>query len=521
MPFAASNLLLVVLAENMLYGQIPQELSSMPALEVFAAFRLDKSGPRLSGTLPSLDMLPQLTGVYLQGNDIGGSIPVNFVSASRSIGEIKLSDNVLTGIVPEDLGKISKLSLELDGNMIEGFPASFCENNDWMDGAVNSYGCSAFLCSPGSANPSGRVDDEAATCEQCSKDGAAKYYGSKSCDQTLTEREILVNLYYALNGNMWHRNDFWGSTADICDWYGIGCVGGHVAIINLRGNNIRGLPGPDLFFLPGLKTLWLYSNPLEFSFENIGSATKLQDLRLDSTMLHSLHGIGAATSLVSFDAGFTSLRGSFPEQEILALTNLRVLKLNDNSLTGTLPKSFAPLKYLVSLRLDSNKLSGDLPSFDDMEFLDYIDISNNELTGQISRKVFARLGSNEMPTLRLARNQLTGVVPQEFDRFSDMAVYLSGNQILGLPLVLCDNAKWNNGEVGKYGCDAILCKPGSSNSQGRRTPDAKCLPCDSATYYGDTSCPSRHSSAARVGTMATSASGFGAVATFFAAILLA
>ena len=472
----------------------------MPALELFAAFRREKSGPRLSGILPPLERLPQLKDIFLQGNDIRGSIPENFLSASLSVEVVRLSNNALTGSVPEDIGNnIANLTLELEGNMIEGYPKSFCENKGWMNGAIEKYGCDAFLCPPGTASPSGRVVDAVTKCEKCSTNGAAKFFGSTACDGSLSEREILVNLFYSLNGNMWYRNDFWGSTADFCDWYGIGCVGGHVAIINLRGNNLRGLPGPELFDLPELKTLWLYSNPLEFSFENIGSATKLQDLRLDSTLLHSLHGIGAATSLVAFDASFTALRGSFPEQEVLSLTNLRSLQLNDNSLTGSMPKSFAPLKYLVKLRLDSNKLSGDLPSFDDMNFLDYIDVSNNRLRGPISRKIFYRLMSDQTPTLRLAKNQLTGVVPQELDRFNDMTIYLSGNQILGLPVVLCANTQWNNGEVGKYGCDAILCKPGSSNSQGRRTPEDKCRPCKAAMYYGDTSCQSKHSSASLVG----------------------
>jgi Leucine-rich repeat (LRR) protein len=495
---STANVCLLVLAENMMYGQIPQELSAMPELEVFAAFRREKSGPRLTGTLPSFDKLPQLKELYLQGNDIHGTVPESFVSASRSIEVIRLGSNILTGTVPGDFGQLPKLNLELEGNMIEGFPASFCLNKDWMEGAIDSYGCNAFLCPPGSASASGRAVNASTTCGICSKEGAAQYYGSTSCDGSLSEREILVNLFYALNGNLWYRNDFWGSTADICDWYGIGCVGGHVVIINLRGNNLQGLPGPDLFHLPELRTIWLYSNPLQFSFENIGSAKKLQDLRLDSTLLHSLHGIGSAKSLISFDAGFTALRGPFPENEILALSNLRNLQLNDNSFSGTLPKSFTQLKFLINLRLDSNRFTGTLPFFDDMHFLEYVDFSNNVLNGPISRKFFGKLALDARPTIRLARNQLTGVIPEEFDRFQDMTVHFSDNQILGLPVVLCDNKKWNNGDVGKYGCDAIMCTPGTSNPQGRRTPNSKCRQCKGASYYGDTSCQSDPSSAVQL-----------------------
>ena len=481
----------------MFYGSIPSELSVMPSLEVLAIFRKDKSGPRLSGSLPPLDKVPQLKELYLQGNAMEGSIPSNFLSSSRGAKVVQLSLNSLTGSLPVDLAEFPSLTLELEGNKIEGFPSGICENPNWMEGVVAEFGCDAVLCRPGTASPLGRVESTATACIECAEERAAPFYGSLSCDASFSDREILLNLYYALDGSNWHRRDFWGSTADVCEWYGIGCVGGNVVIINLHGNNLHGLPGPDLFDLPELRILWLYSNPISFSFENIGSARKLQDLRLDATNLHSLHGIGNALSLTSFDAAYSSLRGVFPAPEILSLTNLRTLHLNNNSISGYLPKSFAAIKFLTQLRVDSNLLTGTLPSFEDMSFLEYIDISNNKLDGPIPHKFLESLHSRAKPTIRLSRNQLTGVVPQEFDRFVDMTLHLSANQFLGLPVVLCDNNnnKWNHGHVGKYGCDAILCRPGTANKLGRKTTDFDCVKCMSATFFGDTSCAHQVSSA--------------------------
>lgn len=467
----------------------------MPSLEVLAIFRKDKSGPRLSGSLPSLDKIPQLKELYLHGNSLEGSIPSNFLSASRKAKMVVLSGNVLTGSAPADLSDIPNLTLQLEGNKIEGLPQILCDNGAWMEGVVTVFGCDAVLCIPGTASPLGRAENASTACLACPKENAAPFYGSLSCDAWLNDREILLNLFYALGGTKWHRRDFWGSTADVCEWYGIGCVGGNVAIINLHGNNLHGLPGPDLFDLPELRILWLYSNPIEFSFENIGNAKKLQDLRLDSTNLHSLHGIGKATSLTSFDAGFSALRGAFPAAEILPLTNLRTLHLNNNFISGGLPKSFAAIEFLTRLRLDSNLLSGNLPSFEEMSFLEYVDISNNQLVGPIPHKFLESLNAEAKPTVRLSTNQLTGVVPQEFDRFVDMTVHLSENQFLGLPVILCDNKNWNYGHVGKYGCDAILCRPGTANEVGRRTADLHCQKCTAATYFGDTSCTRQVSSA--------------------------
>ena len=460
----------------------------MPTLEVFSAFRHFKSGPRLSGSLPSFGKAPQLRVLHLEGNEIQGPIPQDFVRSSQSVETIGLSSNYLTGDVPEDLGSISNLILELDGNQIESFPSSFCDRDDWMDGSIMDYKCDGFLCPPGTSSPRGRAINSSNLCQSCESPGMAPFYGSISCDGRQTEREILVNLYHALKGDDWFRNDFWGSTTDICNWYGIGCLGGHVVIINLRGNNLQGLPGPDLFHLSELKILWLYSNPITFSFENIGSAKKLQDLNLDSTNIHTLHGIGAASSLVSFSARFTATRGKLPA-DLLQLTNLRILSLEANKLTGTLPTSFASLRYLVSLRMNSNQLSGKLPAFDDLHFLREVDMSDNTLSGPISRTFLQKISTDSSPIIKLSENQLTGVIPEEFDRFSDITLLLAGNQILGLPRHLCDNNNWNGGDVGDFGCDAILCKPGTFNEVGRsRRSGSRCRSCGSALYYGETVC---------------------------------
>jgi hypothetical protein len=304
-----------------------------------------------------------------------------------------------------------------------------------------------------------------------------------------------VNLYNTLNGDSWYRNDFWLTNSDHCNWYGIGCQDGKVIEINLRGNNLQGLPSPDIFFLQELQILWLYSNPITFSFENIGRARKLRDLRLDSTKLHSLHGIGSATSLVSFDARFTEIRGPLSE-EILQLSNLRILSLGHNHMTGTLPKSFSNLRYLLSIQLNSNRFSGTIPPFDDMYFLNHIDLSDNALTGSLSKKFLGLVSGNTSVTLRLSQNQLTGVIPEEFDRFRQMDLFLARNKILGVPLTLCDNSEWNDGDVGSFACDSILCKPGSYNPLGRRRPGLECFSCPSAIYYGETDCANADDAAA-------------------------
>mmetsp|Transcript_15731 Transcript_15731/g.38714 ORF Transcript_15731/g.38714 Transcript_15731/m.38714 type:complete len:338 (+) Transcript_15731:5212-6225(+) len=253
------------LSDNMIHGTIPNEFSDMPSLQSFAAFRRDKPGPRLTGPLPPFDNVPQMTLLLLQGNELKGSIPNNFLSASKVIESVSLSLNILTGNVPEPLAAIDGLALDLGGNQITDFPTAFC--------IKNTQGCAGFLCPPGSANEHGKALNSSSPCANCTVHDQDVFFGAIACAPS--QREILMDLYHSLGGKDWHRNDFWGSTASVCDWYGVGCSQGQVISINLRANNLFGIPNPSVFYLRHLKTLWLYSNPISFSFENIGSAKKI------------------------------------------------------------------------------------------------------------------------------------------------------------------------------------------------------------------------------------------------------
>jgi Leucine-rich repeat (LRR) protein len=50
--------------------------------------------------------------------------------------------------------------------------------------------------------------------------------------------------------------------------------------LNLGANNLSRTPPPDLFDLPGLTELWLYSNPMKFNFTGIERANNLTTMAL-------------------------------------------------------------------------------------------------------------------------------------------------------------------------------------------------------------------------------------------------
>ena len=128
-------------------------------------------------------------------NDFTGTIPTDFLKSSKSVYLVDLKNNSVTGGIPEGLDTLSELDIRLEGNQISAVSSAFCDNSEWMGGNVGRLkSCDAIMCSPGSANPSGRAISSPKECESCSSNKAAPFYGSRSCEPVLSEKEILVNI---------------------------------------------------------------------------------------------------------------------------------------------------------------------------------------------------------------------------------------------------------------------------------------------------------------------------------------
>ncbi|KAI2508081.1 hypothetical protein MHU86_6373 [Fragilaria crotonensis] len=482
-----------LVSENLISGAIPTEVSILASLQLFSAYRLDKPGPSLSGPLPSFNQNPQLTDLYLYGNTLTGEIPSDFLEASTNAHNVNLGYNALEGEVPASLGALDTLSLELAGNMISGFPTSFCNKTQWMDGAIASAGCNGFLCPTGYVSPIGRAN-ASVSCTKCPEKGAAKYFGGTTCSRPVDQRPTLVSLFQMCGGTTWNHAGGWATHAPMCDWYGIECEDNSVVGIRLGSNNLVGTPPSEIFDLPDLRTIEFFSNPIQFKFANIKSAKRLTTIRLDSTGLANVSGISEAPAVAFIDLRFNELKGTL-HKDLFRLKYLRYLNLGNNKLSGTLPASFSELKYLKALRLGNNRFVGRLPTFQSNPALTTIDLSDNELTGTIPRNFLERHTSSTPVVLDLSGNQLTGWVPAELDRFKELKIYLRNNMISDIPVPLCDNVDWNEGDVEAFGCNGLLCPPGTYNLVGRERPDEPCQGClDGSPYFGQVTCTNPSSS---------------------------
>ncbi|CAB9526198.1 LRR receptor-like serine threonine-protein kinase [Seminavis robusta] len=153
-----TSLTMLTAGQNTFSGSIPSEYGRLSSLNL--ALKLEES--RLSGTIPvQLADLVSLETLYLQDNHFTGHIPSEFGKMS-SLGLLNLSNNSLSGVVPQELGELkqSLFTLNLEENpLLSGvFPESLCGLDGECAGTAlvpceGNYGiyfdCNSLMCGCG------------------------------------------------------------------------------------------------------------------------------------------------------------------------------------------------------------------------------------------------------------------------------------------------------------------------------------------------------------------------------------
>jgi Leucine-rich repeat (LRR) protein len=187
------------------------------------------------------------------------------------------------------------------------------------------------------------------------------------------------------------------------------------------------------------------------------------------------------------------LTGQLPS-ELALLTNLEELDLSYNNFQGSFPTEMNLLPKLRELELsraERGGLSGSLPALAGLQSLAVIGFGHNNFQGSIPELFLSGVADHfRNMSVGLGYNSLTGMVPHQLDVFASMVLELEGNSISDLPSRFCDNSQWQVGYVGRahFGCNAILCPPGTWNTNGRETNGSLCEPCEGIEVYGATQC---------------------------------
>lgn len=105
----------------------------------------------------------------------------------------------------------------------------------------------------------------------------ARVFGS-TYSPPLSDRDRLIALYLATNGDNWRVKANWLTDSDISAWHGIVVSNNRVVTINLQGNNLTGTIPKELGGLDKLQVLYLHKNQLTGPIPP--ELAKLPDLRV-------------------------------------------------------------------------------------------------------------------------------------------------------------------------------------------------------------------------------------------------
>lgn len=222
-------------------------------------------------------------------------------------------------------------------------------------------------------NPLALIDD--GSCQTCNDgmlngDETGIDCGGTICQPCaclLPDRETMITLYIALNGNEW-ESPWDTSECNYCTWPGVLCNGSSEVVgINLTSDlGLGGHLPTEIGNLSKLVSLGIYNSALTDTIpSSIGNLTFLENLKLSSNnIVGSIPAsIGNLSNLEHLDLSHNQMSGSIPTS-LGNLNSLIDFRLNHNNLTGTLPPELAMIMNpsLGSFSLNDNELEGCFPA---------------------------------------------------------------------------------------------------------------------------------------------------------------
>ena len=111
--------------------------------------------------------------------------------------------------------------------------------------------------------------------------------------------------------------------------------------------------------------------------------------------------------------------------------NILIIRLNENSLQGTLPKELSILTNLMELSVAGNLIHGSIPEeYSSLVLLDTLDVSFNFMVGDPSTLIFKKL--NDLVYLNLSFNFFAFEIPDTFDKMPYLEHFFAeSNKIYG------------------------------------------------------------------------------------------
>ena len=209
------------------------------------------------------------------------------------------------------------------------------------------------------SGPTPALTSEASPCPERTAASVALLATSQTSAET--DKEALLALFEATDGESWDQSGAWGGRATIGDWEGV-TVDNEGRVTSLQLSELAGRLPPEMGNLTSLRTLDISDSRLTDGLPpELGNLVSLTNLRIrESGAPGGLpRELGSLGSLWELDLAGNQLAGEIPP-ELGSLAKLWRLDLSENGLGGEIPPELGGLASLLALDLGENRLTGDL-----------------------------------------------------------------------------------------------------------------------------------------------------------------
>ena len=284
--------------------------------------------------------------ITASAGDVRTSVEITVVSATQPVVSVEVSPSAETITLGGTL-QLSAAAFDENGQAVSGAEFSWESNNT----PVATVDASGLVT--GVAEGSATIFASAGSVQGRAHIAVVNPVASP-------DREILVALYNATDGQNWGHAFNWLTDAPLGDWSGVETNAlGRVTELNLPFNDLSGSLPVELGNLASLTTLRLEFNELSGPIPGVfGNLSSLENVDLS---FNELSGpippeLGKLTNLTELDLSWNELSGPVPP-ELTDLTRLEILNLGGNFLTGSIPPEIGNLTNLEILNL-GNRLRG-------------------------------------------------------------------------------------------------------------------------------------------------------------------
>ncbi|KAH0682163.1 hypothetical protein KY289_019915 [Solanum tuberosum] len=320
---------------------------------------------RINGNIPKeISNLSQLAFLSLVDNQVTGQIPEAIFNTPSSLEYIALTSNKLSGRIPTSTGLHfpNLLELHLSGNELEGELPPHITNASKLErlGLATNFFSGSIPTNLGNLRDLRLLflHDNHLTSEH----DLPFFQSLADCNLSST-----IEIFEMSNA---HINGLILTS--------IGNMSGLITLF-FQDNSFMGNIPPEFGKLKQLQGLYLNNNKLQGHIsEAVCNLSHLGRLNLEEGEVPS--DIGELKAIVKLDLSGNHFSGMIPNR-LGELQNVQ--SLSNNSFTGSIPLSFANLISLEFLNLSLNALSGTIPKSLEKLALKSINVSFNELEGEI------------------------------------------------------------------------------------------------------------------------------------------